>query len=84
LQANPSPFSVLDEVDAMLDEANVGRFATALRDLAQRTQFIVITHNRRTIEMADSIYGVSMAPDGASRVLSMRLGDVQAGAVTAG
>ena len=81
LQANPSPFCVLDEVDAMLDEANVGRFASALKDLAQRTQFVVITHNRRTIEVADSIYGVSMAPDGASRVLSMRLGDLPAGAV---
>ena len=79
LQANPSPFCVLDEVDAMLDEANVGRFASALHDLAQRTQFIVITHNRRTIEVADSIYGVSMAPDGASRVLSMRLADLPAG-----
>jgi chromosome segregation protein len=81
LQANPSPFCVLDEVDAMLDEANVGRFASALRELAQRTQFIVITHNRRTIEVADSIYGISMAPDAASRVLSMRLGDLPAGAV---
>ena len=76
LQANPSPFCVLDEVDAMLDEVNVLRFAQALKDLAQRTQFIVITHNRRTIEVADSIYGVSMAPDAASRVLSMRLADV--------
>ena len=76
LQVNPSPFCVLDEVDAMLDEANVGRFASALRELAQRTQFIVITHNRRTIEISDSIYGVSMAPDGASRVLSMRLADI--------
>ena len=76
LQANPSPFCVLDEVDAMLDEANVVRFATALKNLAQRTQFIVVTHNRRTIEIADSIYGVSMASDAASRVLSMRLADV--------
>jgi chromosome segregation protein len=76
LQANPSPFCVLDEVDAMLDEANVVRFAHALKELAQRTQFIVITHNRRTIEIADSIYGVSMAPDAATRVLSMRLADV--------
>ena len=83
LQANPSPFCVLDEVDAMLDEANVGRFASALHDLAQRTQFIVITHNRRTIEVADSIYGVSMAPDGASRVLSMRLADLPAGQTVA-
>ena len=76
LQANPAPFCVLDEVDAMLDEVNVARFAQALKDLAERTQFIVVTHNRRTIEVADSIYGVSMASDAASRVLSMRLGDV--------
>ncbi len=76
LQANPAPFCVLDEVDAMLDEANVGRFAAALRSLAERTQFVVITHNRRTIEVADSIYGVSMGADTASRVLSMRLGDI--------
>ena len=76
LQANPSPFCVLDEVDAMLDEVNVARFAQALKELAERTQFIVITHNRRTIEIADSIYGVSMASDAASRVLSMRLADV--------
>ncbi|HET8943948.1 MAG TPA: AAA family ATPase, partial [Dehalococcoidia bacterium] len=76
LQANPSPFCVLDEVDAMLDEANVVRFAGALKSLAKRTQFIVVTHNRRTIEVADSIYGISMAPDAASRVLSMRLADL--------
>lgn len=76
LQANPSPFCVLDEVDAMLDEANVVRFAGALKSLARRTQFIVVTHNRRTIEVADSIYGISMAPDAASRVLSMRLADI--------
>ncbi len=78
LQANPSPFCVLDEVDAMLDEANVGRFVSALQELAKKTQFIVITHNRRTIEVSDSIYGVSMGPDTVSRVLSMRLSDVTA------
>ncbi len=76
LQANPSPFCVLDEVDAMLDEANVGRFVTALQELAKKTQFIVITHNRKTIEVSDSIYGVSMGPDTVSRVLSLRLADV--------
>ncbi|MCH8200961.1 MAG: chromosome segregation protein SMC, partial [Chloroflexi bacterium] len=81
LQANPSPFCVLDEVDAMLDEANVDRFASAIHDISQRTQFIVITHNRRTIEVSDSIYGISMAPDAASRVLSMRLADVPVDAV---
>ena len=78
LQTNPSPFCVLDEVDAMLDEANVGRFVAALQELAQRTQFIVVTHNRRTIEVAEAIYGVSMGPDSTSRVLSLRLADVAA------
>ena len=81
LQANPAPFCVLDEVDAMLDEANVGRFATAIKEQSRRTQFIVVTHNRRTIEQADSIYGISMAPDAASRVLSMRLGDISGAAL---
>ncbi|MDP2948853.1 MAG: chromosome segregation protein SMC [Chloroflexota bacterium] len=76
LQANPSPFCVLDEVDAMLDEANVGRFVAALQEMAQRSQFIVITHNRRTIEVADSIYGISMGEDSISRVLSLRLNDI--------
>jgi chromosome segregation protein len=76
LQANPSPFCVLDEVDAMLDEANVGRFVDSLRKLSERTQFIIITHNRRTIEVADAIYGVSMGRDSTSEVLSLRLADV--------
>lgn len=76
LQTNPSPICVLDEVDAALDEANVGRFTTALRALAERTQFIIITHNRRTIEMADMIYGVSMGEDSVSTVLSLRLSDI--------
>ena len=76
LQTNPSPFCVLDEVDAMLDEANVGRFVNALQELAHRSQFIVISHNRRTIEVSDAIYGVSMAEDSISRVLSLRLSDV--------
>jgi chromosome segregation protein len=77
LQANPSPICVLDEVDAALDEANVGRFVEELRALSQRTQFIIITHNRRTIETADTIYGVSMGADNVSRVLSLRLADVE-------
>ncbi len=77
LQANPSPICVLDEVDAALDEANVGRFVEELRELSKRTQFIIITHNRRTIETADTIYGVSMGADSVSRVLSLRLADVE-------
>jgi chromosome segregation protein len=73
LEVSPPPFCVLDEVDAMLDEANVKRFRGALEALAQRTQFIVITHNRGTIQAADTIYGVSMGDDSVSQVVSLRL-----------
>jgi chromosome segregation protein len=76
LRVNPSPFCVLDEVDAALDEANVGRFRNALADLTARTQFVVITHNRGTLEAADTLYGVSMLEDGSSKVLSLRLDEV--------
>ena len=75
LEANPSPICVLDEVDAALDETNVGRFVEALRALEKKTQFIIITHNPRTVEAADAIYGVSMGADNTSRVLSVRLGE---------
>jgi chromosome segregation protein len=73
LEVRPVPFCVLDEVDAALDEANVGRFTRALRGLADQTQFIVITHNRGTIEAADALYGVTLGDDAVSRVVSMRL-----------
>jgi chromosome segregation protein len=73
LEVHPVPFCVLDEVDAALDEANVGRFADALRGLADQTQFIVITHNRGTIEAADALYGVTVSDDAVSRVISLRL-----------
>ena len=73
LEVRPAPFCILDEVDAALDEANVERFATALKERAQHTQFVVITHNRRTIEQADSIYGVTMGATGVSRLLSVRV-----------
>ncbi len=76
LQTRPSPFCVLDEVDAMLDESNVGRFADSLRQLADASQFIIVTHNRRTTEMADHIYGISMGQDSTSAVLSLRLSDL--------
>ncbi len=78
LEVRPAPFCVLDEVDAALDEANVGRFTEALRDLAARTQFIVITHNRGTIESADALYGVTVGDDSVSRVISLRLEEAQA------
>ena len=77
LKVSPTPFCVLDEVDAMLDEANVGRFRQELEKLAQETQFIVVTHNRRTIEAANTIYGVSMGQDSVSRVMSLKLDEVQ-------
>jgi chromosome segregation protein len=76
LAANPAPFCVLDEVDAALDEANVGRFAESLKNLAEKTQFITVTHNRRTVESADAIYGVSMGREGVSQVLSLKLADI--------
>ncbi len=71
----PSPFYVLDEVEAALDDANIERFLSLLRAYQSRAQFIVITHQRRTMEVADVLYGVSMAGDGESRVLSRRMSD---------
>lgn len=73
LEAHPSPICVLDEVDAALDETNVGRFVEAVKVLEKKTQFIIITHNPRTMEAADMIYGVSMGADNTSRVLSVKL-----------
>jgi chromosome segregation protein len=73
LKSRPTPFCVLDEVDATLDESNVGRFRDALKVLSNQTQFILITHNRGTIEIADTIYGVSMGGDNTSQVLSLKL-----------
>jgi chromosome segregation protein len=77
LDSNPSPICVLDEVDAALDETNVGRFVEALRALEQKTQFVIITHNPRTVEAADQIYGISMGSDNTSRILSLRLDEVK-------
>jgi len=76
LRVSPTPFCILDEVDAMLDEANVGRFTELLRELSQETQFIVITHNRNTVQVADVIYGVTMGRDSASQVISLRLDEL--------
>jgi chromosome segregation protein len=69
----PSPFCLLDEVDAPLDDANVDRFVALLKDLAQATQCIVITHNKRTMEVADILYGITMEEEGVSRVISVRM-----------
>jgi chromosome segregation protein len=69
----PSPFCVLDEVDAPLDDANIHRFLRVLRELTSQTQFIVITHNRKTMDAADVLYGVTMEEPGLSRLVSVRL-----------
>jgi chromosome segregation protein len=69
----PSPFCLLDEVDAPLDDANIHRFTRVLRELAGHTQFVVITHNRKTMEAADVLYGITMEEPGLSRVVSVNL-----------
>ncbi len=67
----PSPFCLLDEVDAPLDDANLARFNEMLRKLSDRTQFLVITHNKRSMEEADSLYGITMEEPGVSGVVSV-------------
>ncbi len=68
----PSPFCILDEVDAPLDEANIDRFTRLLKDMTEETQFIAITHNKRTMETADAMYGVTMEEPGCSKIVSVR------------
>jgi chromosome segregation protein len=69
----PSPFCLLDEIDAPLDDANIGRFVEMLRGMQQHTQFILITHNRKTMEIADRLYGVTMEEPGVSKLISVQL-----------
>jgi chromosome segregation protein len=81
--ARPCPFYLLDEVEAALDDTNIGRFCALLRRFADRAQFIVVTHQKRTMEAADSLYGVTMGSDGVSQVVSRRLPREDAAAVSA-
>ena len=76
LKVSPTPFCVMDEVDAMLDESNVGRFCDMLRELSQTTQFIVITHNRNTVQAANVIYGITMGRDSTSQMISVKLDEI--------
>lgn len=76
LKVSPTPVCVMDEVDAMLDEANVGRFRDLLSELSRDTQFVIITHNRNTVQAADVIYGVTMGRDSTSQVISLKLDEV--------
>ena len=77
LKVRPTPFCVMDEIEAALDEANVNRFADYLRRMADRTQFIVITHRRGTMEEADMLYGVTMQEKGVSTVLELDFDQAQ-------
>ena len=72
-QFQPAPFCILDEVDAPLDETNVGRFARLIADMADHVQFVVITHSKRTMEQADVMYGVTMQEPGVSKIVSVNL-----------
>lgn len=74
-QYKPSPFCILDEVDAPLDEANVGRYNEAIRSMTARSQFIVITHIRKTMQMVDTLYGVTMGEPGVSRIVSVKVNE---------
>ncbi len=73
-KARPSPFYVMDEVEAALDDTNLGRLITIFEELRESSQLIVITHQKRTMEVADALYGVTMRGDGVSTVISQRLG----------
>lgn len=76
LRVNPAPFCVLDEIEAALDDVNVDRFASYLRKMCQRTQFIAITHRRGTMEEADMLYGVTMQEKGVSKLLSLNISEI--------
>ena len=75
LKLRPMPFCVLDEIEAALDDANVGRFASYLKNFSKETQFIVITHRKPTMELADALFGVTMEEKGVSKIVSVKLSD---------
>jgi chromosome segregation protein len=75
-RARPSPFCILDEVDAALDESNVDRFTALVREFLDQSQFVVITHNKRTMSIADVLYGVTMGEPGVSRKVSVKFSDM--------
>ncbi|HTB76355.1 MAG TPA: hypothetical protein VK762_24070, partial [Polyangiaceae bacterium] len=74
-QIKPSPFCILDEVDAPLDEANVSRYNDLVRSMTDRSQFILITHVKRTMQMVDVLYGVTMPEAGVSKIVSVKIND---------
>jgi chromosome segregation protein len=72
----PSPFCILDEVDAPLDEANIDRFIQVLKEISQESQIIMVTHNKRTMEISDLLLGVTMEEPGISKIMSVNLQDI--------
>src|SRR5262249_58774855 len=74
-QYQPSPFCILDEVDAPLDDANIGRFTELIKDMAVGTQFIIITHSKKTMAVAPLMYGVTIQEPGVSKLVSVRFGN---------
>ena len=76
LKVRPAPFSVLDEIDAPLDEANIVRFGRFLREFSNETQFVIVTHRKGTMEAADTMYGVTLEDAGVSKIISVKLDDI--------
>jgi chromosome segregation protein len=74
----PTPFCLLDEVDSPLDDANIDRFNDIIREMSKTSQFVIITHNRRTMELADTLYGVTMEQKGVSKLISVKFNEPQA------
>jgi hypothetical protein len=83
-RARPSPFCILDEVDAALDESNVDRFTHLVREFLDQSQFVIITHNKRTMSIGDVLYGITMQEPGVSRKVSVKFNDVREGGYIAG
>ena len=77
LKSRPVPFCILDEVEAALDEANVDSFGKYLKNLQEKTQFILITHKKRTMEYVDVLYGITMQESGVSKLVSVKLEDIK-------
>lgn len=77
LKVNPSPFCLMDEIEAALDDVNVARFASYLHTLTEKTQFIAITHRRGTMEEADVLYGVTMQEEGVSKLLQLQVSEIE-------